>query len=63
MATIIRMKDVTKKVGLSRSTIYQKIKHGEFPPAFTIGGGRSVGWLESVVDAWIATQCEPAPKQ
>ncbi|MGN5480523.1 helix-turn-helix transcriptional regulator [Cupriavidus basilensis] len=33
MTIIIRMKDVTKRVGLSRSTIYQKIKNGEFPPS------------------------------
>lgn len=58
MANIIRMKDVTKKVSLSRSTIYQKIKSGEFPLPFPIGtaNSRSRGWLEATIDAWVIDQ-------
>ncbi|MEM5277480.1 AlpA family phage regulatory protein [Cupriavidus taiwanensis] len=50
------MKKLTEKLGLSKSTIYQKIKDGEFPAPFSIGNGRSRGWLESTVDSWIQEQ-------
>lgn len=48
----LRLSDVIARTGLSRSSIYQKISEGNFPPNINLGS-RSVGWLESEIDAWI----------
>ena len=39
--------------GLSRSTIYELIRKGEFPPQVSLGG-KNVAWLHSEVTAWMA---------
>ena len=49
---ILRLNDVKKRTGLSRSTIYLNVKEGLFPEPISLGL-RSVGWLESEVDQWI----------
>jgi prophage regulatory protein len=45
--------EVEKRVGLSRSPLYARIKRGEFPRPIRRGSSKAVGWLESEVDAWI----------
>ncbi|MCL2643932.1 MAG: AlpA family transcriptional regulator [Betaproteobacteria bacterium] len=50
---ILRRREVLRRTGLSNSALYQRIKNGEFPRSFSIGG-QLVGWLESDVDGWIA---------
>lgn len=50
---IIRLKAVLECTGLSRSTLYSMIAAGTFPKSVSLGA-RSVGWLTSEVDAWIA---------
>ena len=54
---LIRMKEVISKTGLSRSRIYQYIGEGRFPASLSLGG-RSVCWIESEVDKWIANTIE-----
>ena len=49
---ILRMKMVIEITGLARSTVYKYIAEGIFPKPSTLGG-RSVGWVESEVFAWI----------
>lgn len=51
--TILRRKQVENRTGLSRSTIYNRIHEGSFPKSISLGS-RSVGWIESEVDAWLA---------
>ena len=51
---ILRLKQTVDRVRLSRSTIYQLAKVGRFPRPIALTGSRSVGWLESEVQAWIA---------
>ena len=53
--TILRRKQVEKRVGLSRSTIYAKIAAGEFPAPIALSA-RAVGWLESDIIAWIESR-------
>ena len=53
---ILRMRQLTQKVGLCKSAIYQLIRDGAFPAPFAIAGGRARGWLESAIDEWIAAQ-------
>ena len=52
-ASILRRPQVERRTGLSRSTLYQYIKDGQFPKAISLGP-RSVGWLESEISDWIA---------
>lgn len=49
---IIRLPDLTKRVGLSKSAIYARIQRGEFPKPINLGG-QSTGWLSSEIQAWI----------
>lgn len=51
---ILRVKDVTSRVGLSRSSVYAKAKDesDDFPKAVRLSE-RVCGWYESEVQAWI----------
>jgi prophage regulatory protein len=52
-AYIIRLHQTIEKTGLSRSTIYNLIKSGNFPQQIQLST-RTMGFLESEVDQWIA---------
>jgi prophage regulatory protein len=52
MQVIIRLPEVKRRTGLSRSTLYARMDSKEFPQSIPLGGGL-VGWLESEVTAWI----------
>jgi len=54
---IERLYAVKEVTGLSRSTIYLRIKKGEFPKPISLGG-RAVGWLESDIQRWLREQLE-----
>jgi prophage regulatory protein len=54
---ILRLPGVKKNTGLSRSTIYDKMKRGGFPKPVKIGE-RAVGWVEAEVEAWLKTRME-----
>ena len=49
---LLRLPQVLRMVGLSKSTVYRLIKEGLFPKPVAIGP-RSVGWPRRVVVAWI----------
>ena len=51
----LRLTDVMARTGLSRSYIYLSISKGNFPQNINLSS-RSVGWLESEIDAWIQTR-------
>ena len=53
---IVRLKEVQRMTGLSRSTIYAQIARGDFPKQIKLTGGRSVGWHESAVIQWIKSR-------
>ena len=55
--SILRRKKVEKRVGLSRSTIYSKIREGSFPKPINLGP-RAVGWIEDEIDDWIMDRVE-----
>lgn len=50
---IIRLPDVLAKIGMSKPSVYNMIKRGEFPQQIKLGVKAS-GWLVSEIDAWIA---------
>lgn len=49
---LLRMREVTKTVGLSRATLYRLMHRGEFPRAVTLTG-TAVAWVATEVQAWI----------
>lgn len=58
MATpILRLPAVIAYTGLPRSSIYAKIKAGKFPSPISLSS-RTVGWLQSEIDAWLTSQIE-----
>lgn len=52
---ILRRKQVEARTGLSRSTIYDRVKAGTFPAPISLGA-KAVGWVESEIDAWLTAQ-------
>lgn len=57
MATrILRLKEVIRATGLSRSTIYAEIAKGNFPRQIRLTGNRRVGWFESSINQWIESR-------
>jgi prophage regulatory protein len=54
---IQRIRIIKGRTGLSRSSIYKKMNDGTFPRQISLGL-RSVGWLESDIDDWIANRVQ-----
>ncbi len=52
---LIRRKEVERLTALSRSRIYDLLKHGEFPKPVRLGE-MSVAWIQEEVLAWIASR-------
>lgn len=50
MQQILRLPDIKRLSGLSRSSLYNRIKDGTFPKAIRLGP-RAVGWPESDIEA------------
>ena len=48
--TILRLPEIKRNTGLSRSTIYLRIAQGAFTKPVTLGG-RAVGWPAHEVEA------------
>jgi prophage regulatory protein len=58
---LLRRQDVEHRVGISRSTLYDKMnpKNAGHDPHFPLPiriGATSVRWIEAEVDAWIASR-------
>ncbi|MGB1076680.1 MAG: helix-turn-helix transcriptional regulator [Bdellovibrionales bacterium] len=49
---ILRLHEVVKITGRSRSSIYADMAEGAFPAPISLGA-RAVGWLKSDVNSWI----------
>ncbi|MHB0916662.1 MAG: helix-turn-helix transcriptional regulator [Thiobacillus sp.] len=60
--SILRRRQVEKRVGLTRSPLYARIKDGTFPKPIRLGNGRAVGWIEAEIDAWLDEQIEKSRK-
>lgn len=60
--SILRRRQVEKRIGLTRSPLYARIKAGTFPKPIRLGNSRAVGWLEHEVDAWLTAQVEKSRK-
>ena len=61
---ILRLAKVKDRTGLSRSSLYAEMAKGKFPKSVSLtDDGRSVGWLSSEVDAWVAARAARAEKK
>ena len=56
---LIRRPEVTQRTGLGKSSIYEKISDGEFPPPIKLGK-RTVAWREHDIDQWIEQRIRSA---
>lgn len=54
-STILRRPQVQARTGLARSTIYELVSAGRFPAPIRLSD-RTVGWLESEIEGWIASR-------
>jgi prophage regulatory protein len=53
--TILRRRQVERETGLSRSSIYERIKNKTFPPPIKLGAGRAIGWRRVDINAWLVS--------
>ena len=68
--TILRRKQVEARTGLSRSSIYARLRHnpkrpGDYDPTFpkpVSVGAKAVGWIEAEIAAWLTAQVEKSRK-
>jgi prophage regulatory protein len=58
---LIRLPEVRAMVGLGTTSIYDKIKKGEFPKQVKLG--RLSGWVEAEVEGWISQQIQAGRPQ
>lgn len=47
-----RLRDVLRIVPVSKSTLYEWISKGDFPPPVKLGGGRASAWPKRAVEGW-----------
>jgi len=52
---ILSAKEVVKKIGLSRTTIWRLERNGEFPLRIALSTNR-VGWKENEIIAWLESR-------
>ena len=52
---ILRMPDVLELIGLSRTSLWRRIRSGDFPAPVKLGGhgSRAVGWRRADVERWL----------
>ncbi|SUX30690.1 helix-turn-helix transcriptional regulator [Chromobacterium vaccinii] len=55
----LRRDVVLERVGITKTTLYDWISVGNFPPSIPLGGG-SVGFLESHLEIWMNWRFECA---
>lgn len=53
--TLLRRPAVEARTGLSRSTVYEWMRRGEFPQPVRLGS-RMVAWRESDIAAWLESR-------
>ena len=67
---VLRLPLVKARTGLSRSTIYAKLRRNpkrpsDYEPSFprpVAVGAKAVGWIESEIDSWLTAQVEKSRK-
>lgn len=57
----LRLPDVKRRTGLSKSTLYDRIRAGTFPKPVPLGGSLAA-WVESEVEEWMSARIEQRDK-
>ena len=52
---LLRLKDLSDLLGLSRSSIYSRLHEGTFPRPIR-AGARAVRWRKADIEAWLAAR-------
>lgn len=61
---LLRKREVLAMVGLGTTSLYARIKEGQFPRSIPLSpGGRAVGWKLSAVQRYIADRIAEAEAQ
>lgn len=60
--SLLRLPDVLRIAGISKTTLYGLVKVGEFPAPVPLGG-RAVAWASTEVEAWVANKLRAAGKE
>ena len=50
---LLSIRETCTRVTLSRTTLWQKVKRGEFPRPIALGDGIRKAFVASEIDAWI----------
>jgi prophage regulatory protein len=58
-AMALRCREVVRRTGLSRATIYRLMTQGEFPRQHQLSSGR-VGWSEEEIERWLRSRLDAA---
>lgn len=52
---MLRVSDVLKRTGMSRTSLYRKLRQGAFPAPLELGSN-AIGWESTTVADWIASR-------
>ncbi len=52
---MLRFADVTGRTGLSRTTIWRRVREGTFPAPIQLGAN-SIGWPEHLIIEWLESR-------
>lgn len=52
---MLRPSEVMERTGLSRTTLWRRVRAGTFPPPVELGAN-AIGWRSSAIDAWLANR-------
>ena len=52
---VLRLREVTERYGLGRSTIYRLMNHGRFPKPIQLGPN-AVAWRVEDLEEWLASR-------
>ena len=52
---MLRPPEVMERTGLSRTTLWRRVRAGTFPPPTELGEN-SIGWPDSVIAVWLASR-------
>ena len=56
---LLRVKDIERELGISRTTIWRLVKAGTFPPPLRITS-KAIAWRRSDIEAWQEQLAEKA---
>src|SRR5262245_56767220 len=62
-ARLLRVREVSTRVGLSRTTIWRMCRDGRFPRPVQLSTAAAVGFVEAEVDAWVVEQIDRRDRQ